>query len=51
MEASAEDGGWLADVLDHIPQVGDTVERDNLVIKVTRADARRALWLSVEALA
>lgn len=41
-------GGWLADALDHIPQVGDTVARDNLVIKVIRADARRALWLSVE---
>ncbi len=41
-------GGWLADVLDHIPQVGDAVERDNLHIKVMRADARRALWLSVE---
>ncbi|MCK9510052.1 MAG: CBS domain-containing protein [Pigmentiphaga sp.] len=42
-------GGWLADELDHIPQVGDAVERDNIVIKVIRADARRALWLSVEA--
>ncbi len=44
-------GGWLADVLDHIPQVGDTIERGNLIIKVIRADARRALWLSVEATA
>jgi len=41
-------GGWLADVLDHIPRRGDVVERDNLIIKVLRADARRALWLSVE---
>ncbi len=41
-------GGWLADVLDHIPRRGDVVERDNLIIKVIRADARRALWLSVE---
>lgn len=41
-------GGWLAGALDHIPQVGDSLERDNLIIKVVRADARRALWLSVE---
>jgi len=42
-------GGWLADELEHIPRRGDVIERDNLVIQVTRADARRALWLSVQA--
>ncbi|GAA5236695.1 CBS domain-containing protein [Verticiella sediminum] len=41
-------GGWLADELEHIPRRGDTVERDNLVLQVTRADARRALWLTVQ---
>lgn len=41
-------GGWLADTLEHIPRRGDTVERGDLVIRVVRADARRALWLSVE---
>lgn len=40
-------GGWLADELDHIPRRGDVVERDDLTIQVVRADARRALWLSV----
>ncbi len=42
-------GGWLADELEHIPRRGDVVERGNLAIQVTRADARRALWLSVQA--
>lgn len=41
-------GGWLADELDHIPRRGDVVERDDLTIQVVRADARRALWLSVQ---
>lgn len=43
-------GGWLTDMLDHIPRRGDSHTFEDLVFEVLRADERRALWLHVKRL-
>lgn len=41
-------GGWLAYELGHIPRRGDTLTRQDVIITVVKADAKRALWLHVQ---
>lgn len=40
--------GWVIDVLDHIPQVGESFTYENLHITVTKADQRKVLEIKVE---
>ncbi len=43
-------GGFVADLLGHVPQVGDVVEWENLRFEVTKATSRRAERLTVTVL-
>lgn len=40
-------GGWVTEILERIPVVGDCFEKDNLSVIVTEADERRALEVEV----
>lgn len=40
-------GGWVAEVLERIPEEGDKIEKDNLEVTVIEADERRALKVMV----
>ncbi len=42
--------GWVADQIGNIPKVGDTVQYQNLVITVTKANKRRAIEVRIKVL-
>ncbi len=42
--------GWVVLQLDKLPEIGDTFDYEDLKIKVTKADGKRALEISIEKL-
>lgn len=41
-------GGWITDELRRVPKIGDCFEFENLMITVTKADARRVIECEIE---
>lgn len=41
-------GGWIMDELGCVPQIGDSFEFENLIITVTKGDARRVIECEIE---
>ena len=41
-------GGWIMDELRRVPEIGDCFEFENLLVTVTKADARRVIECEIE---
>jgi Mg2+/Co2+ transporter CorC len=40
--------GWIVDEMDHIPFIGETLQYENLFIKVTSADTKKVLEILIK---